>query len=73
MQTFNPSDAVWIGAVDTRHNGVWEWTDGSTFDFSNWVFGQPDGGQYYTYMDNHGEWRDFEYNHYLEYMCQLTL
>merc|ERR550517_1746512 len=53
MQTFNPPDRVWIGAVDPDQNGAWEWTDGSSFDFSNWRSGQPDGGSgsYYTVMD----------------------
>ena len=77
MQTFNPSDAVWIGAVDTDHNGAWEWTDGSTFDFSNWVSGQPDGKQYYAYMDCNdspsGQWKDYYYNVHQQYICQITL
>ena len=74
MHTFNPSARVWIGAVDTDHNGVWEWTDGSSFDFSYWRSGQPDG-QYYTVMDDisSGGWRDLDYNERYQYFCQLTL
>ena len=75
INTFNPSAKVWIGAVDPDHDGVWEWTDGSSFDFSYWLSGQPDGGQYYTVMDDisSGAWRDLEYSDSYQYFCQLTL
>ena len=77
MQTFGLTDDIWIGAVDTDHNGAWEWTDGSTFDFSNWVSGQPDGKQYYAYMDCNdspsGQWKDYYYNVHQQYICQITL
>merc|ERR1712172_376799 len=77
MQTFNPPNEVWIGAVDTDHNRAWEWTDGSSFDFNYWMSGQPDGGQYYTVMDcddsTSGQWRDLEYSNSYQYMCQITL
>ena len=74
-QTFSPS-YVWIGAVDTDNNSVWEWTDGSTFNFSNWMPGQPDGGEQYAYIDfstnAHGEWVDYVYSYSFNYICQLT-
>ena len=79
MQTFNPPDGVWIGAVDPDHNGVWEWMDGSGFDFSYWIPGdEPDGGSYYTVMDFQyyydGYWNDLSYNYsYYGYICQLAL
>ena len=79
MQTFNPSDRVWVGAVDPDHDGAWEWTDGSTFEFSNWMSGQPDGGSgsYYTVMDcsysTSCQWNDLYYGNNYDYICQLTL
>jgi len=79
VQTFNPSGNVWIGAVDYDHDGVWEWTDGSSFDFSYWIPGsEPDGGSYNTFMDiayySNGYWNDGYYSsHYYGYICQLTL
>ena len=79
INTFHPSARVWIGAVDPDHNGVWEWTDGSSFDFSYWISGdEPDGGSYYTVMDFHyyydGYWNDLSYNYsYYGYICQLAL
>ena len=74
VQTFNPSSEVWIGAVDPHHNSGWEWTDGTPFDFSYWGSGEPDGGQYYTTMTtSSGRWSDHTYDHYCQYICQLSL
>ena len=77
VQTFNPSDdCVWIGAVDPDHNRVWEWTDGSSFDFSYWRSGQPNGRVYYTVMDfgrsSDGGWSDFYEDNNCGYICQLS-
>jgi len=82
-QTFKPPSWVWIGAVDPDQNGAWEWTDGSTFDFSYWRSGQPDGyptdgyPTSFTAMDfyayNNGPWEDYSYEYYFDYICQLTL
>ena len=68
----------WVGGVDLHHNGVWGWTDGSGFDFSNWSSSQPDGGEYYMLVasvayDRPYDWRDWEYDHSLRYICQLIL
>ena len=30
------SDRVWIGGTDKRIEGVWEWSDGSPWDYENW-------------------------------------
>ena len=64
--------------MDTDHNRVWEWTNGSPFDFSYWLSDQPDGGQYYTVMDcdgsAFGKWRDLGYSDdRFHYICQLDL
>ena len=52
----------WVGVVDVNHSGNWEWTDGSSFDYSNWKSSQPDGGEYYMCIGNiggGGDWRDW--------------
>ena len=68
----------WVGGVDLNHNGVWGWTDSSNFDYSNWKSDQPDGGEYYMLVasvayDRPYDWRDWEYDHSLRYICQLIL
>uniref|UniRef100_A0A3B3ZZ14 C-type lectin domain-containing protein n=1 Tax=Periophthalmus magnuspinnatus TaxID=409849 RepID=A0A3B3ZZ14_9GOBI len=32
---------VWIGGHDGVEEGVWQWTDGSPFDFNHWNYGEP--------------------------------
>jgi hypothetical protein len=67
---------VWIGGVDTNHDRVWEWTDGSSFDFDFWLSGQPDG-QYHVMMDfnedSKGKWRDIDLDNDFHYVCQIVL
>jgi len=68
----------WVGGVDLNHNGMWGWTDGSSFDYSNWKSDQPDGGEYYMLVasidyDRPYDWRDWEYNNSRKYVCQLIL
>ena len=68
-----------LGRWTLDYKGVWEWTDGSTFDFSYWMSGQPDGGSKYDYgvMDclysTTGEWSILYFGYKHDYICQLTL
>lgn len=41
-----PSASTWIGAKRTPGNqspapGTWEWTDGTSWSFTNWANGEP--------------------------------
>ena len=70
------SDIFWIGGVDVNNNGTWEWTDGSSFDYSNWRAGQPNGGEYYIAIGDAqggGDWRDWIEGANEDYVCQLGL
>ena len=56
--------ATWIGGSDSGHEGRWEWSDGSVWEYENWLSGQPNSGtdQNGLAMDNqeNGQWRDWE-------------
>ena len=73
------SNSYWVGGVDFNQNGVWGWTDGSNFDYSNWLEGQPDGGEYYLIIENDDiegyplNWRDWYYDNNRPYVCQLIM
>ncbi|XP_030635268.1 ladderlectin-like [Chanos chanos] len=32
---------TWIGAYDATQDGLWLWSDGSKFDYSGWMSGEP--------------------------------
>uniref|UniRef100_R4FJF4 LP-Bra-11 n=1 Tax=Brachyurophis roperi TaxID=1295043 RepID=R4FJF4_9SAUR len=43
------STKVWIGLNDPGKNRIWEWTDGSNFDYTSWGIFEPgnaDRGEY---------------------------
>ncbi|XP_074518048.1 type-2 ice-structuring protein-like [Halichoeres trimaculatus] len=56
----NPS--AWLGGSDALQEGVWEWTDGTTFQYRNWCTAQPDnwGNEDCLQMSysNHKCWND---------------
>ncbi|KAI4900981.1 hypothetical protein NFI96_011888 [Prochilodus magdalenae] len=42
LHVTNSNSPTWLGGTDSAQEGVWVWTDGSTFDYNNWSTGQPD-------------------------------
>uniref|UniRef100_A0AC35GI39 C-type lectin domain-containing protein n=1 Tax=Panagrolaimus sp. PS1159 TaxID=55785 RepID=A0AC35GI39_9BILA len=56
LATFHQSDCdwskePWIGLITEDENKQWKWTDGTPFDYNNWLPGQPD----YPGIENCGE------------------
>lgn len=52
---------MFLGATDREEEGSWTWVDGSPWEYTNWMDGQPndyDGGENYLATYDGGEWVD---------------
>ncbi|XP_072544691.1 macrophage mannose receptor 1-like [Salminus brasiliensis] len=56
LNTTNSNARTWIGGTDAAQYGVWVWTDGSVFDYSNWGDGQPDYLGYENCLEMNFSW-----------------
>ena len=70
---------LWTGLHDQSEEGTFEWTDGTTFDYSTWNYQQPDGGgnQNCGVMnmdedDGYGEgyWHDSSCSYTYAFVCE---
>ncbi|KAM4611435.1 ladderlectin-like [Polymixia lowei] len=69
---------TWLGGHDATQEGVWLWSDGEQFSYTNWHHGQPDNGgrgQHCLTMNYGGVKRwDDEYCHgKLPSVCAMDL
>ena len=58
VSTFTPDKNYWIGLTDKDQEGVWKWTSGEAFGYSNWLIGQPNNWngvstENYAHMNYH--------------------
>ena len=79
-------DYVWIGGLDRNKERIWEWSDGTPWDYENWFVGgippiwtpQPDnykGIEYHMGMlkfgnDASGQWFDAPFSSKINFICQ---
>lgn len=71
---------AWIGASDASVEGVFTWSDGSVFNYTNWADGEPNnlnvGGEDYAVLDfdNGGKWNDVQSGTFLatkhQFLCR---
>ena len=60
MQTFFPERqlrSIWIGGYRNTDNDNWAWTDGSSFEYTNWHEQSNSNGDYLAFdVDQNGKW-----------------
>merc|ERR1711911_202806 len=75
---------IWTGGFRARGgkrpwNGMWTWTDGSAFKYTNWGRGEPNynlGVEYYIQISDVGRknyWNDFPDRNRLPFVCKCRL
>ncbi|XP_071393075.1 galactose-specific lectin nattectin-like [Centroberyx affinis] len=63
---------TWIGGFDGMKEGVWQWTDGSKFDYTHWNKGEPNNYKVENCVEmNFGGnlWNDLACGAKLSYVC----
>ena len=68
---------IFIGLNDSKTEGTFVWSDGSTVTYANWELGEPDDG--YNMSDcvvllgsSDGKWNDTPCIMWNEYVCKFT-
>ena len=69
---------LWVGGSDVAAEGDWTWTDGSSFSYNNWAFGQP--ANYGTGEDclminwnGAGMWNDQPCSEEKRFVCKMDI
>ena len=67
---------LWIGGSDKENQGVWKWTDGSPWNFTNWYKDQPNSrgaSNCLRYINDKKEWDDAPCNRDGTFVCSQIL
>ncbi|XP_034003884.1 macrophage mannose receptor 1 [Trematomus bernacchii] len=72
---FRSADGAWIG-LSLGTNAGFGWSDGSSFEFENWAFGEPNNhnddehcAEVHSYYGRH--WNDRQCESYNDWICQI--
>ena len=68
--------AIWIGGIDREEEGVWKWSDGSPWNFTEWNRGQPSNRSGEHCLQQFGyskKWNDYECTDENNFVCSQTL
>ncbi|CAJ0952919.1 unnamed protein product, partial [Mesorhabditis belari] len=72
-KTVGSNDAFWIGLKRNWNKGnVFEWTDGSLVDFTNWLEGQPDSNTHALLGSGHGKSFSFPPTNHFRFICKRS-
>ncbi|XP_051997795.1 ladderlectin-like [Xyrauchen texanus] len=70
------SARCWIGGHDGVKDGQWLWSDGTTFDYTNWCSNEPSGGTA-TCLEinwtNKRCWKDQLFSTPMGYICAKSM
>ncbi|CAJ0952902.1 unnamed protein product, partial [Mesorhabditis belari] len=63
----------WIGLKRNPNKGnAFEWTDGSSVDFTNWMVGEPDSNTHAELGSGHGQWMVWSPTHQRYFICKRS-
>uniref|UniRef100_A0A8C9Z632 C-type lectin domain-containing protein n=1 Tax=Sander lucioperca TaxID=283035 RepID=A0A8C9Z632_SANLU len=68
-------ERTWMGGFDSVQEGVWMWSDGSTFDYKSWAPGQPDNTDgVENCLENYNDkWNDNSCPKVFPFLCSKNL
>uniref|UniRef100_A0A8C9ZFB4 C-type lectin domain-containing protein n=1 Tax=Sander lucioperca TaxID=283035 RepID=A0A8C9ZFB4_SANLU len=75
-QVSGANKVTWMGGFDSVQEGVWMWSDGSTFNYKHWGAGEPSNGggvENCLEMNYNDNWNDAPCNLIFPFLCSKKL